>query len=53
MLLTGFDAPRLKQLYLGRPIKSHNLLQALTRVNPTYNSFRYGTCSLPTRPAAG
>ncbi len=42
MLLTGFDAPRLKKLYLGRVIKAHNLLQALTRVNRTYKEFRYG-----------
>lgn len=42
MLLTGFDAPRLKKLYLGRIIKKHNLLQALTRVNRTYKNFRYG-----------
>lgn len=42
MLLTGFDAPRLKKLYLGRLIKKHNLLQALTRVNRTYKNFRYG-----------
>lgn len=42
MLLTGFDARRLKKLYLGRIIKAHNLLQALTRVNRTYKKFRYG-----------
>ena len=42
MLLTGFDAPRLKKLYLGRLIKAHNLLQTLTRVNRTYKSYRYG-----------
>ncbi|MFT5419920.1 MAG: type I restriction enzyme R subunit [Candidatus Endobugula sp.] len=42
MLLTGFDAPRLKKLYLGRVIKAHNLLQALTRVNRTYQDFSYG-----------
>ena len=42
MLLTGFDAKRLKKLYLGRIIKAHNLLQALTRVNRTYKNFRYG-----------
>lgn len=42
MLLTGFDAPRLKKLYLGRVIRKHNLLQALTRVNRTYKNFRYG-----------
>ncbi len=42
MLLTGFDAPRLKKLYVGRVIRSHNLLQALTRVNRPYKSHRYG-----------
>lgn len=42
MLLTGFDAPRLKKLYLGRLIKEHSLLQALTRVNRPYKNFRYG-----------
>jgi type I restriction enzyme, R subunit len=42
MLLTGFDAPRLKKLYIGRVIKSHNLLQALTRVNRPYKDFGYG-----------
>ena len=42
MLLTGFDAKRLKKLYLGRVIKSHNLLQMLTRVNRTYHDFKYG-----------
>jgi len=42
MLLTGFDSPRLKKIYFGRKIKSHNLLQALTRVNRPYKDFRYG-----------
>ncbi|MEZ0123037.1 MAG: type I restriction endonuclease subunit R [Candidatus Reddybacter sp.] len=42
MLLTGFDAPRLKKLYIGRVIKAHNLLQTLTRVNRTYQGFHYG-----------
>ena len=42
MLLTGFDAARLKKLYLGRIIKAHNLLQALTRVNRPYKGYRYG-----------
>ncbi|APU60962.1 type I restriction endonuclease subunit R [Clostridium botulinum] len=42
MLLTGFDAPRLKKLYLCRVIKGHSLLQALTRVNRPYQKFRYG-----------
>ena len=42
MLLTGFDSARLKKLYLGRIIKAHNLLQALTRVNRPYEGHRYG-----------
>ncbi|MEK4186380.1 type I restriction endonuclease subunit R [Paenibacillus sp. FSL L8-0494] len=42
MLLTGFDAKRLKKLYIGRLIKDHNLLQTLTRVNRPYKKFKYG-----------
>ena len=42
MLLTGFDAPRLKRLYFGRKLKEHNLLQAITRVNRPYKDNRYG-----------
>ncbi|MDR0822812.1 MAG: DEAD/DEAH box helicase family protein [Endomicrobium sp.] len=42
MLLTGFDAPRLKKLYLNRVVKDHNLLQTLTRVNRPYKTFSYG-----------
>lgn len=42
MLLIGFDAPRLKKIYLGRIIKAHNLLQTLTRVNRPYKNFKYG-----------
>jgi type I restriction enzyme, R subunit len=42
MLLTGFDAKRLKKLYLGRIVRDHNLLQTLTRVNRPYKKFRYG-----------
>ena len=42
MLLTGFDAPSLKRLYLGRKIKAHNLLQTLTRVNRPYKDYLFG-----------
>ena len=42
MLLTGFDAKRLKKLYLARVVKDHNLLQTLTRVNRPYKNYRYG-----------
>ena len=42
MLLTGFDAPRLKRLYFGRKLSDHNLLQAITRVNRPYGDNRYG-----------
>lgn len=42
MLLTGFDAHRLKKLYLCRTIKAHNLLQALTRVNRPYKDMAFG-----------
>jgi type I restriction enzyme R subunit len=33
MLLTGFDAPVLKAMYLDRNLKNHNLLQAIARTN--------------------
>lgn len=42
MLLTGFDSPRLKKLYLGRQVRDHNLLQTLTRVNRPYKEFKHG-----------
>ncbi len=42
MLLTGFDAKRLKKLYLARVIQDHNLLQTLTRVNRPYKNYHYG-----------
>ncbi|MFZ4816659.1 MAG: type I restriction endonuclease subunit R, partial [Phototrophicaceae bacterium] len=35
-LLTGFDAPILQVMYLDKPIKEHNLLQAITRTNRVY-----------------
>ncbi|MDQ2085426.1 type I restriction endonuclease subunit R [Herbivorax sp. ANBcel31] len=35
MLLTGFDAPVEQVMYLDRPLKEHNLLQAIARVNRT------------------
>ncbi|WP_302156604.1 DEAD/DEAH box helicase family protein [uncultured Dialister sp.] len=42
MLLTGFDSPRLKKMYLCRMIKNHNLLQCLTRVNRPYKHMNFG-----------
>lgn len=36
MLLTGFDAPIEQVMYLDRPLKEHNLLQAIARVNRTF-----------------
>ncbi|GAA7010544.1 type I restriction endonuclease subunit R [Helicobacter pylori] len=42
MLLTGFDLPNLKRLYIHRELKDHNLLQALARVNRSYNNMSFG-----------
>lgn len=42
MCITGFDAPRLKRLYLLRSIKEHSLLQTLARVNRPYKKMKYG-----------
>lgn len=36
-LLTGFDAPILQVMYLDKPMKDHNLLQAICRVNRIYD----------------
>lgn len=35
-LLTGFDAPILQAMYLDKPLKDHNLLQAICRTNRVY-----------------
>lgn len=37
MLLTGFDCPVLKVMYLDKVLKEHTLLQAIARVNRVYN----------------
>ncbi len=37
-LLTGFDAPRNTVLYLAKPLKDHNLLQAIARVNRVFSN---------------
>ncbi|MCR4817351.1 MAG: HsdR family type I site-specific deoxyribonuclease, partial [Fretibacterium sp.] len=36
-LLTGFDAPILQAMYLDKPMKDHNLLQAICRTNRIYD----------------
>ncbi|MGG0591519.1 type I restriction endonuclease subunit R [Priestia megaterium] len=41
-LLTGFDAPIEQVMYLDKPIKEHNLLQAIARTNRTYDKKTYG-----------
>ena len=42
MLLTGFDAPVLKVMYLDKPIFEHRLLQAVARVNRPYPEKKNG-----------
>lgn len=42
MLLTGYDAPIAQAMYLDKPIKEHNLLQAIARVNRTRAGKAYG-----------
>ncbi|MBP6782156.1 MAG: HsdR family type I site-specific deoxyribonuclease [Verrucomicrobiales bacterium] len=39
-LLTGFDAPILQAMYLDKPMRDHNLLQAICRVNRTYGQMK-------------
>ncbi len=42
MLLTGFDAPVAGVLYVDKPLKEHNLLQAIARVNRIYKEKDFG-----------
>ncbi|CAG2258193.1 type I restriction endonuclease subunit R [Burkholderia sola] len=41
-LLTGFDEPRNTVLYIDKPLKEHNLIQAVARVNRLHEAKRYG-----------
>mgnify|MGYP001345876157 CR=1 FL=1 len=36
MWLTGFDAPCLTTMYIDKPMRSHNLMQAIARVNRVF-----------------
>lgn len=38
MLLTGFDAPIEQAMYLDKPLRDHNLLQAIARTNRVYSN---------------
>jgi type I restriction enzyme R subunit len=42
MWLTGFDAPCVKTLYVDKPMKGHNLMQAIARVNRVYKDIEGG-----------
>ena len=41
-LLTGFDEPLNTVLYIDKPLKEHNLIQAIARVNRLHEAKRYG-----------
>lgn len=41
-LLTGFDEPANTVLYIDKPLKEHNLIQAIARVNRLHEAKRYG-----------
>ena len=41
-LLTGFDEPRNAVLYIDKPLKEHNLMQAIARVNRLHDAKEYG-----------
>lgn len=42
MWLTGFDVPNLHVLYIDKPMKGHNLMQAIARVNRVYKDKQGG-----------
>ncbi len=41
-LLTGFDEPRNTVLYIDKPLKEHNLIQAIARVNRLHEAKQFG-----------
>lgn len=41
-LLTGFDEPRNAVLYIDKPLKQHNLIQAIARVNRLHELKKFG-----------
>ncbi|MEE9342511.1 MAG: type I restriction endonuclease subunit R, partial [Gammaproteobacteria bacterium] len=41
-LLTGFDEPRNTVLYIDKPLKEHNLIQAIARVNRLHPDKKFG-----------
>ncbi|WEE21414.1 type I restriction endonuclease subunit R [Aeromonas caviae] len=42
MWLTGFDAPCMHSLYVDKPMKGHNLMQAIARVNRVFRDKQGG-----------
>lgn len=42
MWLTGFDVPSMHTLYIDKPMKGHNLMQAIARVNRVYKDKKGG-----------
>ncbi len=42
MWLTGFDAPCLKTMYIDKPMRRHNLMQAIARVNRVFRDISGG-----------
>ena len=42
MWLTGFDVPGLGTMYIDKPMKAHNLMQAIARVNRVYKDKKGG-----------
>lgn len=42
MWLTGFDVPSLATMYVDKPMKGHNLMQAIARVNRVYKDKEAG-----------
>ncbi|MFD1199143.1 type I restriction endonuclease subunit R [Brucella gallinifaecis] len=41
-LLTGFDEPKNAVLYIDKPLKQHNLIQAIARVNRLHDEKKFG-----------
>ena len=46
MWLTGFDVPSMHTMYIDKPMKGHNLMQAIARVNRVFKDKPWIDCRL-------
>ena len=52
MWLTGFDVPSLATMYVYKPMKGHNLMQAIARVNRVFKGKEGGAVTFTSQGAS-